>query len=885
MGRAKIAMEFIVKEKTRNATYGKRKKGLLKKAHELSILCNVPVCIIIYPYKEGKQSSEAEVYAFKGDLITESNAMDLSRATDPMVAREMIDRYVRIPNEEKYKRALNLFDMFDEWTKKADQELSKLRHKNALVKYPCGGSSSSHQMGGTRMDDQGGSSSRGSSLMYNMNSMPGVVPVYYDQGRGFVDNFGATSSYGAGLTMSMPLQSMPMLPNASLQRQRQYHQMYYKQILGVILAPISVKRMVSVEQQVKDLELRLGEQQKVSSVFQDRVLKMMQDLSAKLDEVSPNTPVSTPKTPELGSNSTRTLGYVPKLKFPKFDGHNCRLWIKKCNKYFKLCKINDEQKVDLASLNMIDKAEPAVKPFVKAFKPQTLADAVEFARLQEESLEASKNMGESYTTYGAKNTISSSSLEPSTTNSGALVPFQSSKPLHKPQITLTAAERREKQLKGLCYFCDQPYERNHKCPLKQTQLFIVEIPGEDECEEEGMVESVQDLDSTMESIDPQISVHALCGNPSFQIMRVTGVCGKSPLHVLIDSGSTHNFLDIDVARRLGCKIDSISPQAVTVADGNHLACQNVCKGFKWSIQGNEFVSDVLLLSLGSCDMVLGIQWLSMLGTKSKKAVATVGQKVDKVFNQPSQLYFLQLIPDNSDIDLFCLKTEVTEIPSSMNNLIPLEFGADPVSIRPYRYPLSQRDTIEKLVKEMLEQVQKWEQYLTGHQFIIKIDQKSLKWLLQQKISTPFQQLWLSKLMGFNYENVYRSGSENVVADALSRVSGSEILLLALTVLDSNLSQKLKDSYELDVNTARIFRDVQLGPDDDLKAAILSWLHSSGQSGHSGKDATLVRVKGMFYWKGMTAYVSNFVRNCLVCQASKSENVASPGLLQPLPIPS
>ncbi|XP_021751881.1 agamous-like MADS-box protein AGL11 [Chenopodium quinoa] len=334
MGRAKIAMEFIVKEKARNTTYVKRKKGLLKKAHELSILCNVPVCIIIYPYKEGKQSSEAEVYAFKGDSIRESNAMDLSRATDPMVAREMIDRYFRIPNEEKYKRALNLYDMFDEWTKKADQELSKLRHKNALVKYPSwdssfdgltleqfmellvhldqkiefvrqkillikghnhthegaalvpyleptpisshqigfpyvegfnqltsfnypinnnnynhqqfchqlmpinypnldiqGGSSSSHQMGGTRMDDQGGSSSKGSNLMYNMNSIPGVVPVYYDQGRGFVDNVGATSSYGAGLTMSsLPLQSLPMLPSASLQRQRQY-QMYYKQLI------------------------------------------------------------------------------------------------------------------------------------------------------------------------------------------------------------------------------------------------------------------------------------------------------------------------------------------------------------------------------------------------------------------------------------------------------------------------------------------------------------------------------------------------------------------------------------------------------------------------------------------------------------------------------
>lgn len=47
-------------------------------------------------------------------------------------------------------------------------------------------------------------------------------------------------------------------------------------------------------------------------------------------------------------------------------------------------------------------------------------------------------------------------------------------------------------------------------------------------------------------------------------------------------------------------------------------------------------------------------------------------------------------------------------------------------------------------------------------------QKSLKWLLQQKISTPFQQFRLSKLMGFDYEIVYKSGVENLVAHTLSR---------------------------------------------------------------------------------------------------------------------
>lgn len=57
----------------------------------------------------------------------------------------------------------------------------------------------------------------------------------------------------------------------------------------------------------------------------------------------------------------------------------------------------------------------------------------------------------------------------------------------------------------------------------------------------------------------------------------------------------------------------------------------------------------------------------------------------------------------------------------------------------------------------------------GSHFIVRTDQKSLKWLLQQKISTPFQQVWLSKLMGFDYEIQYKAGKENNVADALSRV--------------------------------------------------------------------------------------------------------------------
>ena len=52
-------------------------------------------------------------------------------------------------------------------------------------------------------------------------------------------------------------------------------------------------------------------------------------------------------------------------------------------------------------------------------------------------------------------------------------------------------------------------------------------------------------------------------------------------------------------------------------------------------------------------------------------------------------------------------------------------------------------------------VEKWRPYLLGRHFVLKTDHFSLKYLLEQKITTAFQGKWLSKLMGFDYEICYR----------------------------------------------------------------------------------------------------------------------------------
>ena len=68
-------------------------------------------------------------------------------------------------------------------------------------------------------------------------------------------------------------------------------------------------------------------------------------------------------------------------------------------------------------------------------------------------------------------------------------------------------------------------------------------------------------------------------------------------------------------------------------------------------------------------------------------------------------------------------------------------------------------------------VLQWCNYLLGWQFRICTDHKSLKYLLQQRISTMDQQRWLVKLMGYDYEIEYKPGRENVAVDTLSRVHG------------------------------------------------------------------------------------------------------------------
>ncbi|GJS87514.1 hypothetical protein Tco_0770150 [Tanacetum coccineum] len=79
---------------------------------------------------------------------------------------------------------------------------------------------------------------------------------------------------------------------------------------------------------------------------------------------------------------------------------------------------------------------------------------------------------------------------------------------------------------------------------------------------------------------PLISLHAMNGESTYKTIRVKDYVGKHTIHSLIDSGSTHTFLYLGVAKKLGCKLKATCLMDVSVDNRQIMSSLYECKGFK-----------------------------------------------------------------------------------------------------------------------------------------------------------------------------------------------------------------------------------------------------------------------------------------------------------------
>jgi hypothetical protein len=211
--------------------------------------------------------------------------------------------------------------------------------------------------------------------------------------------------------------------------------------------------------------------------------------------------------------------------------------------------------------------------------------------------------------------------------------------------------------------------------------------------------------------------------------------------------------------------------------------------------------------------------------------------------------------------------------------------------------------------EILHALKKWRPYLIGRHFKVKTDHDSLKYFLEQRLSSEEQQKWVTKILGYDFEIVYKKGKPNFVVDALSRKGEYvEAFLYAISIIQPVWIIEARDEWKNDKKVWTLIQRLQkdssasntftrkndslwykdrlyLCKNSKLKQKVLLELHTSPVGGHSGFLKTYHRVKKGLFWDGLKTDVQRFVAECLVCQQNKVETIKTPGLLQPLSIPS
>ncbi|XP_014489586.1 uncharacterized protein LOC106752417 [Vigna radiata var. radiata] len=359
---------------------------------------------------------------------------------------------------------------------------------------------------------------------------------------------------------------------------------------------------------------------------------------------------------------------------------------------------------------------------VIALSPTSLLKAVGLAKLYEERyLPTLKNSPMPIRCYSpvviASNNVSQPSSKSIVKSSlPPLLPTPHTPPFKDSTIKkISAAEMQIRREKGWCYFCDEKFTFNNRCSNRQ----ILQL--EDPVNEEGpaSVDTGQSLILEDTQVDNHhLSLNALKGGTGVGTIIFLAYVDKLPISVLIDGGSSDNFLQPRIAKFLKLPVEPALTFKVMVGNGNYMTADGLIQNLTIQAQGNTFQFPVYILPISGADLILGASEVEhipmsahlhhirrMVMTHSIAEVYTM----EMVDPSPTFPVFPELPMDmkpelalllSNYVDIFATPTSLP--PSrAHDHSIPLLEGAGPVKVKLYRYPHSKKEEIEKLIADML----------------------------------------------------------------------------------------------------------------------------------------------------------------------------------------
>ncbi|KAI6684798.1 hypothetical protein NL676_030711 [Syzygium grande] len=123
-----------------------------------------------------------------------------------------------------------------------------------------------------------------------------------------------------------------------------------------------------------------------------------------------------------------------------------------------------------------------------------------------------------------------------------------------PVKQLSAEEMQIRCDKGLCFNCDEKFVRGHRCKGRSTLLYL---EGFDDFDDVSLPIESEAIQTTPP--EPEVSLNALLGQRLAKSMSMTGTVQGQLAQVLVDGGSTHNFLSTRMSKFLALPLSPITP--------------------------------------------------------------------------------------------------------------------------------------------------------------------------------------------------------------------------------------------------------------------------------------------------------------------------------------
>jgi hypothetical protein len=252
--------------------------------------------------------------------------------------------------------------------------------------------------------------------------------------------------------------------------------------------------------------------------------------------------------------------------------------------------LNEQQQVNIYTVGLL---EP-LKMDVELQNPQDMEMAMSLARAYEGGLAVISDANKTPTTKSVPRALPLK-VPSSTAPTTAPASGSSLAAPPRPFKHLTAKEMAERHRSGLYFNCDEHFTRSHKC----KHLFDIT--------------AVNDYDSD----DVDNSLLMMIGTEQSPVrgyppMYLTGVVSRTGVHILEDTGATHNVININVAHLISLLEQRIDT-TILVGSGNEVPCSAAAFSVPLCIDADIYI-DAYLLDIGNdVNIILGTPWFAGLG--------------------------------------------------------------------------------------------------------------------------------------------------------------------------------------------------------------------------------------------------------------------------------